>query len=383
MSTRTLALLISFVTFAAGPVRAGTVTGATVTHGSVPVGTAASVIVSGTNPCGAAHINYGDGTAITYAITGLPTTQTHAYDRAGSYTVTVRGMGNCDGEVTTTVTVTAPAPPPPAPVQAAPAAQITDVEMTPLPGRTGQPITFKIVGTGTCSYEVHYGDGNAQEVTGQLPQQLRHTYGRVDTYTVIVKPAPPCIGKFTQQLPIVDAPVQVPRIVRVLVSPTPADAGQPVSMSLEGAGACAYAVDFGDGNSESRSGNLPDTFRHVYSAPGGYTVLVTATAPCTGSARARLEVRPLQVSGVTGVELVSASVPRSTAATIVINGSGTCAVVVDFGDGNSQTVSGPLPRRVTHTYPAAGRYRIQATADAPCTGSGVATLDVSRRRYEP
>jgi hypothetical protein len=33
---------------------------------------------SGTNPCGAAYIDYGDGTAITYAITGLPTTQTHA-----------------------------------------------------------------------------------------------------------------------------------------------------------------------------------------------------------------------------------------------------------------------------------------------------------------
>ncbi len=353
MSIRILVLMVSFVTFVAGIARAGTVNGASASPSTVPVGTAASVIVTGTNPCGSVHINYGDGTAITYAITGLPRTETHSYDRAGSYTVTVRGMGNCDGEVTTTITVTAPPPPPPPPSAAG---QITDVEMTPVPGRIGQAIAFKVIGTGTCSYEVHYGDGNAQEVTGQLPQQLRHTYGRADTYTVIVKPAPPCTGKFTQQLPVVDAPAQVPRIVRILVSPTPADAGQPVSMSLEGTGACAYTVDFGDGNSEPRSGNLPDTFRHVYSVPDVYTVLVTATAPCTGSARSRFEVRPPQVPGVTGVELLSGSVPRSTPATIIINGTGSCAVLVDFGDGNSQTLSGPLPRRVTHAYPAVGRY---------------------------
>jgi len=69
-------------------------------RGIVAVGAVLSVTVSGTNPCGAAHINYGDGTAITYAITGLPVTQTHTYDKPGTYAIVPRRMGNCDGEAT-------------------------------------------------------------------------------------------------------------------------------------------------------------------------------------------------------------------------------------------------------------------------------------------
>ena len=379
MNISTPATVVLCLVLTTGTALAGTVTGATVSPSTVRTGTAVSVVVSGTNPCGAAHIDYGDGTAITYAITGLPTTQTHAYGTAGSYTITVRGMGNCDGQVTTAVTVTAP----PAPaVQAAPPSEITDVEMVPAQGRPGQPVSFRVKGTGPCNYEVHYGDGNVQEVKGQLPQQFQHAYGSAGTYIVVVKPAPPCTGKFTQQLPIADAPPQVQRITRVLLSPTPAEAGQPVLISVEGTGACAYMVDFGDGNTDSRSGNLPDALRHFYSAQGGYTVVVTATAPCTGSVRARLDVRGVQVSGVTGVELVAASIQRNTPAGIRITGGGTCSVAVDFGDGNTQTISGTLPRQLTHTYPAAGRYRIQAKAEAPCTGSGAAILDVSRRRRQ-
>ena len=69
-------------------------------RGIVAVGAVLSVTVSGTNPCGAAHINYGDGTAITYAITGLPVTQTHTYDKPGTYAIVPRRMGNCDGKAT-------------------------------------------------------------------------------------------------------------------------------------------------------------------------------------------------------------------------------------------------------------------------------------------
>jgi len=95
----------------AGAASAGTVTGVQGNAASVAVGAVLSVTVSGTNPCGAAHINYGDGTAITYAITGLPVTQTHTYDKPGTYAIVARGMGNCDGEATTRVQVTGPAPP--------------------------------------------------------------------------------------------------------------------------------------------------------------------------------------------------------------------------------------------------------------------------------
>jgi hypothetical protein len=163
--------------------RAGTVTGVTVSPQSILVGGAVSVTVIGTNPCGAAHIIYADGAAVTYAITGLPTTQTHTYNAPGTYAIVARGMGNCDGEATTTVTVSAP--PQGAPSPGAPAAHVTGVDLAPTPGRVREPVTISVKGTGTCAYEVHYGDGNAQEVNGQLPQQFRHTYVKPDTYTII------------------------------------------------------------------------------------------------------------------------------------------------------------------------------------------------------
>src|SRR5215210_7343239 len=195
----------------AGAANAGTVTGVTAAPTTIAAGASVAVTVTGTNPCGAANINYGDATeAVTYAITGLPTSQTHPYTKAGTYTITAKGMGNCDGEVTTTVTVTAPPPappkapaPPPAPEQ--PSTQITAVDMSPNPVKVGEPVTIAVKGSGTCAYEVHYGDGNAQEVNGQLPHQFRHTYATPDKYTVVVKPTAPCTGRFTQVLQVVEA----------------------------------------------------------------------------------------------------------------------------------------------------------------------------------
>ena len=87
--------------------------------------------VGGNNPCGAVFLDFGDGTpGITYAISQLPATMIKEYYQTGTFRVTARGMGNCDGSAPTEVRVTrarpAPAaapppqpaapPPPPAPV---------------------------------------------------------------------------------------------------------------------------------------------------------------------------------------------------------------------------------------------------------------------------
>ena len=71
----------------------------------------------GNNPCGAVFLDFGDGTqGVTYAITQLPATMIKEYFQTGTFRVTARGMGNCDGSATTEVRVTRarpqPAPPP-------------------------------------------------------------------------------------------------------------------------------------------------------------------------------------------------------------------------------------------------------------------------------
>jgi hypothetical protein len=164
-------LLIVALTFcvSAAPAAAGTISRIVAAPATITVGGTVTLTVSGTNPCGAANITYGDGESVTYAITGLPYAQNHVYNKAGTYTVTGRGMGNCDGDVSTTVTVTAPPP------AAASTPQIAAVDMAPSPGKVGEPVTIAVKGTGPCTYEVQFGDGNAQEVTGNFPQMFRHT----------------------------------------------------------------------------------------------------------------------------------------------------------------------------------------------------------------
>jgi len=271
----------------AGAASAGTVTGVQGNAASVAVAAVLSVTVSGTNPCGAAHINYGDGTAITYAITGLPVTQTHTYDKPGTYAIVARGMGNCDGEATTRVQVTGPAPPPPpAP---APAAAISAIAFTPRPGIVRQPVTIDIAGHGACAITVAFGDGNQQELNGALPLRVTHAYAVAQTYTVVVAPVAPCTGKFTEQLQV--ATRGGDRIQRLRIDPEPGQVGRGVAIVVEGVGTCAYQLDYGDGNTEDRAKPLPDRVHHVYNAPGTYSITAIATGTCQGRARRDLDVR--------------------------------------------------------------------------------------------
>jgi Ca2+-binding EF-hand superfamily protein len=64
-----------------------------------------TIALSGSNPCGAVHVNYGDGNAITYPITGLPTTVSYDYSRPGTFQIRAQGMANCEGAASTAVRV--------------------------------------------------------------------------------------------------------------------------------------------------------------------------------------------------------------------------------------------------------------------------------------
>jgi len=162
--------------------------------------------------------------------------------------------------------------------------------MTPSPALVRRPVDFTVKGRGTCSISVDFGDGNSQEETGALPRAVKHTYGVADTYVVIVRPAPPCSGRFTQKLTVTSEPPQ-PELTGINVTPAHTTAGQPVTIEVIGDGTCSYALDFGDGNAENRSRQLPDRVQHNYPAPNSYTLAAKAEPPCAGSARTTVVVR--------------------------------------------------------------------------------------------
>src|SRR6185436_673513 len=85
-----------------GPSR---VTSVVVAPQTVAVGQAATIAVYGTNPCGLVQVSTGDGNAPYTPISGLPYSQAYAWGAPGTYTVTITGGGNCQGQASTTVTV--------------------------------------------------------------------------------------------------------------------------------------------------------------------------------------------------------------------------------------------------------------------------------------
>jgi hypothetical protein len=106
ITIRSLALLavLSVGADAAAQPR-GVVTGIRVSDAEVVAGTPINMTITGSNPCGAVFIDQRDGTAVTYPIERVPTTQRYTYTRPGTYRIIARGTGNCDGEVVTDVTV--------------------------------------------------------------------------------------------------------------------------------------------------------------------------------------------------------------------------------------------------------------------------------------
>lgn len=267
---------------------AGTITKVTAAPGVVVTGQTVTFTEEGTNPCGASNMTYGDGVVITYAITELPAKQTHVFEKPGTYTVIARGMGNCDGEATTTVQVNpAAAPPPPTPPKGP---HITSVEFAPPQALIRRPVTFVVNGQGPCRFTAQFGDGNSRELSVNLPYRFDHTYAVADTYTTIIAPEAPCSGKFTQLLTVAARP-GAPRLFDVAIEPPITRAGQPVTITVKGTGTCNYAIDFGDGNNDSRNTPLPDRMSHNYPAPGEYIVTATAIPPCTGSGQRPLDVR--------------------------------------------------------------------------------------------
>jgi len=77
--------------------------------------------VNGQNPCGAVHLEFGDGTeSVTYPIRQLPWSVEREYTQTGNFRVRARGMGNCDGEAASSARVTSVRPQPVAPPAAVP-----------------------------------------------------------------------------------------------------------------------------------------------------------------------------------------------------------------------------------------------------------------------
>ena len=353
---------------------AGTITGLTVTPAEAKVGASVSATATGSGLCGAVHIDWGDGTAITYATTTLPVTQTHVYQVGGALTVRAQGMGNCDGQATARVTVTGPPPPPP------PAPRLVAIEFSPPSPAPRTAVTITLQGSGTCRIGVEFGDGNSQDLNGALPLTVRHTYALAGHYTVVAIPAEACGERRRATLVVGDTP-RVPRISSIEVTDVtgvPGARGRR-AIKVNGAGSCAYTLDFGDGNSEGRNAALPDVVQHNYPAEGRYTIVATAAPPCEGMQRSTIVIGPGPANRILRLEVVPRAAVPDQSVRVTVRGTGACRFTVDFGDGQSRTMSETLPYEFSHQYRGPGDYEMFVWTEPPCEGEATAAVRVRRR----
>ena len=168
-----------------------------------------------------------------------------------------------------------------------------------------------------------------------------------------------------------------PRITRIEFQPASADEGGGVFISLIGSGSCTYTLDYGDGNTERRTADLPDRVKHTYPGDGQYLVVATPEAPCQGVARAKLDVKAIK-QGVWGLSAEAGADKENAEMVVTITGRGECTVTMDYGDGTIDKISGNLPLTRSHKYGRAGTYDLKAIAEPPCRGEAAIKLEISR-----
>lgn len=169
-----------------------------------------------------------------------------------------------------------------------PTPRITRIEFSPVPPEKGGGIVITLLGTGTCSYTLDYGDGTSDQRTAGLPDRVTHTYPGDGEYLVVATPEAPCEG-------VARAKLDVRAIERgvwgLSAEPGPDAPNAEMLVTIAGRGECVVTVDFGDGSVEKVSGPLPQTKSHKYQRMGSYDLRAVAEAPCRGEAALTLEIK--------------------------------------------------------------------------------------------
>jgi len=260
---------------------------------------------------------------------------------------------------------------------------VNGLSITPTTSQVGATISATVSGVNPCgAVFVDWGDGTAvTHPISELPTTRTHTYAAAGNYSVTARAMGNCDGEAAGTVRINPAPaVSVRRELTAFFVSSPGAQGQPVSMSLRGEGTCTVAVAFGDGNTQQVSVQLPHTLTHVYAEPRSYNVTAAAVSPCEGGRHtARLEIAAGRArTSIARVVVAPNPAPVQSRVSIAIEGSGTCPVTVDFGDGTDQSIEGTLPLRVFHSYARPGRYEVFTWTAAPCTGEASAVVQIRR-----
>ncbi len=329
-------------------------------------------------------IHWGDGT--TQAVTGSPTSVTHAYAVGpNAYTITATAtddVGTYAAANGVAVTVT----------HVPPTLAISG------PATVAERATYTLglsavdVGHAVSGWAIAWGDGTTQAVGG-TPAAVTHAYAvGPNTYTVTAT-ATDDVGTYAAAGPLTVAVTHVPPTLAIAGPPTvAAQAGYTLGLSAvdPGHAISGWAVNWGDGTVQAVTGT-PSAVTHTYAAgPHAYTVSATATDdvgtyPAANTVVVAVTaVSPTLVPTLSGPATVAEGTPYTLGLSATDPGHVVSGWSVTWGDGTTQAVTGD-PSGVTHTYAVGpNAYTISATAtDDVGTYAAVNTVAVAVTHVAP
>ncbi len=279
----------------------------------------------------------------------------HTYTTPGNYAVilTVTGPGGVDAETKLNyVSVSQPAP-------------VADFLASPTSGTLPLDVAFTDQTTGSVtSWAWTFGDGGTS--TAQNPN---YVYNSAGTYSVTLTATGPggSDGETKTNLITVDEPAPVAEFGASVTSGTAPLAVDFTDQSTGGP-VTSWSWIFGDGGTSTQQNPS-----YVYTAPGTYTVILTATGPGGVDAETKLN-------------LISVSEPAPVAEFLASPTSGTLPLAVNFtdqttgnatswawtfGDGGTSTAQNP-----SHVYTTSGTYSVTLTATGPGGSDGETKTDL-------
>ena len=321
---------------------------------SVITGQAAIVTVNGSSSCGALQLDYGDGTVNTYALTGLPTSQSHTWTTAGTKTITATGQGNCTGQSSATLSVaTNPVP---------------SVSLTaPANGSAyTAPATITMTATASDAHGIarveFYSGTTLLGTDTSAPYSFAWPNVAYGTYSVSARAVDAYGGAASTSA----VSVTVRDIVSVSVSPSPLTAGDQGTVTVTGSTTCgAVTIDYGDGTANTYAiTGFPISRTHTWATGGTKTITATGQGNCGGQASTSINVnrRPVVTltSPINGDTFVG---PANIALTAnASDPDGSISYVAFYGAGMLLTTDYAAPYTYTWNNVGTGSMTIWAVA---------------------
>ncbi len=314
-------------------------------------------------------LQFGDGTADATGTGAPPSSRSHTYMSAGSFTATLTVTDDSGATGQATVAVTPKA-------NVAPTAVLTSTP-TPATGKAPLGVTFNGSASSDsdgsiASWTLDFGDGTTVAGgNGVPPSSLPHTYA-AGTWTAVLTVKDDNGATDTDSVGVsANNPPTAALTADKTSGPTPLAVTFNGSGSSDSDGTIAsWTLAFGDGGSTNGTGAVPSSIPHTYANACSCTASLTVT----DNQGAQSAAKTLAIHVTTNQAPVASLSGSPSSGTVPLDvtfdgslsndpdGIPLKSWSLDYGDLSSPaTGTGAVPSSITHTYSAAGTYNAVLT----------------------